>query len=269
MTGKVIDSGSNSFLLLLLPLALITMVLFVAWPFIVAIFILSLGYKLWQKFRLIQISEEIDPYFNKLVEKNQGSLTILDITKQTELNAKTARLYLESKAEEYGAVKRLYEDKTIVYYFLTASSLGSILDDSEPETETSETEQSATETTTLNASSSPTVTTVATQTVKNPIPVQETVPEKQTVTKVEKTTTTAVVDSAPEDIPVDTPEESEKQIIRLNQTELAKRLEVSTSTIAKRRLDRDFGLWCQSRDPEGLPWEYIEKDKQFICSQNK
>ena len=170
MTGKVIDSGANSFLVLLLPLALITMVLFVAWPFIVAIFILSLGYKLWQKFRFLKISDEIDPYFNRLVEKNQGSLTILDITNQTELNAKTARWYLDNKAEEYGAVKRLYEDRTIVYYFLTASSLGSILDDSDPDPETFETKESATETISLNPSSSPTVTTVAPETAKTSTP---------------------------------------------------------------------------------------------------
>ena len=273
MTGKVIDSGANSFLILLLPLALITMVLFVAWPFIVAIFILSLGYKLWQKFRLLQISEEIDPYFNKLVEKNQGSLTVLDITSQTELSAKTARLYLDSKAEEYGAVKRLYEDKTIVYYFLTASSLGSILDDSDPEPETFEPEPSATETisTSSNASSSPTVTAVEPKTAKTSTPKVE--PEKpkstSTKTKSEKTKkTTAVVESksATDDTPKEIPEESKNKLI-FNQTELAKRLEVSTSTIAKRKLDRDFGLWCQSRDPEGLPWQYVEESKQFVSSQ--
>ena len=248
MTGKVIDSGANSIPLLFLPLALIIMVLFVAWPFIVAIFIFSLAYKLWQKYRLQQLSEQIDPYFNKLIEANQGSLTVLDVTRQTQLSAKTARWYLETKAEEYGAVKRLYEDKTIVYYFLTANALGSILDDSEPDSDT-ETETTST-TAQLNASSSPAISTsIKTKTVTA---------ELTTTTKEEREDTSTVAESSTSS------DESNK--LTLNQTELAKRLEVSTSTIAKRKLDRDFGLWCQSRDPDGIPWEYVEETKLFISS---
>lgn len=246
MTGKVIDSGANSIPLLFLPLALIIMVLFVAWPFIVAIFIFSLGYKLWQRYRLKKLSEEIDPYFNKLVESNQGSVTILDITNQTDLSAKTARWYLDSKAEEYGAVKRLYEDKTIVYYFLTANALGSILDDSEPDDD-SELDISSSATVPLNASSSPTVTaTIEPQTANV---------ELITTTKEETEDTSTAVESS------NSSDDSNKLI--LNQTDLAKRLEVSTSTIAKRKLDRDFSLWCQSRDPDGIPWEYVEETKEF------
>ena len=241
MTGKVIDSGANSIPLLFLPLALIITVLFVAWPFIVAIFIFSLGYKLWERYRLKKLSEEIDPYFNKLVESNQGSLTIFDITNQTDLSAKTARWYLDNKAEEYGAVKRLYEDKTIVYYFLTANALGSILDDSEPDDD-SELETLSTATSNqLNASSAPNVTATI---------------EPQTATfELNKTTKEEEVESS------NSSDDSNKLI--LTQTDLAKRLEVSTSTIAKRKLDRDFGLWCQSRDPDGLPWEYVEETKDF------
>lgn len=247
MTGKVIDSGANSIPLLFLPLALIITVLFVAWPFIVAIFIFSLGYKLWQRYRLQKLSEEIDPYFNKLVESNQGSLTILDLTSRTDLNAKTARWYLDNKAEEYGAVKRLYEDKTIVYYFLTANALGSILDDSEPDEE-SELEISSSATTSLNASSSPTVTAT--------IEPQTAAVELTNTIKEEAEDTSTPVESS------NSSDDSNKLI--LNQTDLAKRLEVSTSTIAKRKQDRDFSLWCQSRDPDGVPWEYIEETKMFM-----
>lgn len=136
MTGKVIDSGANSILLVLLPLALITMVVFVFWPFIVGIFFFALGYKIWQRYRLKQLSEQIDPFFNQLIQAHQGCLTVLDLTTKTNLGAKTARWYLEQKTLEYGAVKRLYEDKGIVYYFLTANALGSIFDDSEPDDDT-------------------------------------------------------------------------------------------------------------------------------------
>jgi hypothetical protein len=246
MTGKVIDSGANSIPLLFLPLALIITVLFVAWPFIVAIFIFSLGYKLWERYRLKKLSEEIDPYFNKLVESNQGSLTILDITNQTDLSAKTARWYLDNKAEEYGAVKRLYEDKTIVYYFFTANALGRILDDSEPDDD-SELETLSKATSQLNTLSSPTVS------ATNPSPTATI--ELTTTTKEEIEDTSSHVESS-------NPSDDSNKLI-LTQTDLAKRLEVSTSTIAKRKLDRDFGLWCQSRDPDGLPWEYVEETKMF------
>lgn len=262
MTGKVIDSDNNGILLLLLPLALITMLLFVAWPFIVAIFLFSLGYKLWQRYRLQQLSEQIDPYFNKLIETNQGSLTILDITNQTELNAKTARLYLDSKAEEYGAVKRLYEDKTIVYYFLTANALGSIFDDSEPpQSDQDENSASSTATSKLNPSSSPTITKmVESQNIATETEVTTNNEPQEQKQKQEQEKTPATVEDSPNST------KSTKKLT-LNQTELAKRLEVSPSTIAKRKLDRDFGLWCQSRDPKGFPWEYIEENKEFVCFQ--
>lgn len=241
MTGKVIDSDANSIPLLFLPLALIIMVLFVAWPFIVAMFIFSLGYKLWQKYHLNKLSKEIDPYFNKLVQSNQGSLTILDITNQTNLTAKTAQWYLDNKAEEYGAVKRLYEDKTVVYYFLTANALGSILDDSEPDDD-SELENLPSTTTPQPLSS----------------------PSPSISASVFATTTVELTTNKTEEVKPPSSDHSQK--LNLNQTDLAKRLEVSTTTIAKRKLDRDFSLWCQSRDPDGLPWEYVEETKEFISS---
>lgn len=271
MNGKVIDSGANSIPLVLLPLAFIIIIVFVAWPLLVAIFIFALGLKLWERFRLQQLSEEIDPYFNNLIQAHQGCVTVLDLTNKTELKSKTARWYLDQKAEEYGAVKRQYEDKGIVYYFLTASTLGSILDDSEPDDSdtdediniASSSQQSSSSYSSISPASSPTpevklesvTITPPENSSSSPPPVNDdsvsnTSPEVETSTQEEDTSNHL--------------DNQEENGMSLNQTDLAKRLEVHPSTVGKRKSDRDFGLWSQSRDPDGIPWQYIEDTKMFI-----
>ncbi|MTF37333.1 hypothetical protein [Cyanobacterium aponinum] len=271
MNGKVIDSGANSIPLVLLPLAFIIIIVFVAWPLLVAIFIFALGLKLWERFRLQQLSEEIDPYFNNLIQAHQGCVTVLDLTNKTELKSKTARWYLDQKAEEYGAVKRQYEDKGIVYYFLTASTLGSILDDSEPDDSdtdediniASSSQQSSSSYSSISPASSPTpevklesVTITPPENYSSSPPpvnddsVSNTSPEVETSTQEEDTSNNL--------------DNQEENGMSLNQSDLAKRLEVHPSTVGKRKSDRDFGLWSQSRDPDGIPWQYIEDTKMFI-----
>ncbi|MGI0481713.1 hypothetical protein ACN4EE_13085 [Geminocystis sp. CENA526] len=265
MTGKVIDSGANSVLLVILPLALIIMVVFTFWPVIVGILVFALGFKFWEKYRLRQLSEQIDPFFNQLIQVNQGCLTVMDVTAKTNLSAKTARWYLDQKTEEYGAVKRLYEDKGIVYYFLTANALGSILDDSEPDDDTDIAPSitasfSNTETTQVieSESQSPQIN----QEIVTPV-----VAESSSTTVIPSPSNVSIsIDNSP---PPDEVEESDSGSIEsnanaLNQSELAKRLEVSPSTVAKRKSEADFALWSQSRDPDGTPWKYIEATKLFI-----
>ncbi len=48
------------------------------------------------------------------------------------------------------------------------------------------------------------------------------------------------------------------------QAELAKRLDVHSSTVGKRKSDPDFWEWSQSRDPEGIAWEYRSDTKEFV-----
>jgi hypothetical protein len=265
MTGKVIDSGANSILLVLLPLALITMVVFVFWPLIVGIFFFALGYKIWQRYRLKQLSEQVDPIFNQLIQVHQGCLTVVDLTTKTNLNAKTARWYLEQKTDEYGAVKRLYEDKGIVYYFLTANALGSIFDDSEPDDDTDLAPEPN-----LSASFSNSTTVVESPSL-----------EVESVTdtlKISQTSTTIVIpsqsspsvfsESPPPPNIIEETEDSlstvETNANAVTQSELAKRLDVTSQTVGRRKLEADFSLWSQSKDPEGLPWKYIEETKLFI-----
>jgi hypothetical protein len=50
----------------------------------------------------------------------------------------------------------------------------------------------------------------------------------------------------------------------LIQAELAKRLDVHSSTVGKRKSDDDFPEWSQSRDPEGIAWEYNPDTKEFV-----
>ncbi|WP_330205053.1 hypothetical protein [Cyanobacterium sp. Dongsha4] len=271
MNGKVIDSGANSIPLVLLPLAFIIIIVFVAWPLLVAIFIFALGLKLWERFRLQQLSEEIDPYFNNLIQAHQGCVTVLDLTNKTELKSKTARWYLDQKAEEYGAVKRQYEDKGIVYYFLTASTLGSILDDSEPDDSdtdediniASSSQQSSSSYSSISPASSPTpevklesvTITPPENPPSSPPPVND---DSVSNTSPEVETSTQEEDKS------DTLDSQEENGMSLNQSDLAKRLEVHPSTVGKRKSDRDFGLWSQSRDPDGIPWQYIEDTKMFV-----
>jgi hypothetical protein len=266
MTGKVIDSGANGTLLVLLPLALAIMVLFVAWPLFVGLFGLGLAWKLWQTYQWQQLSQKIDPTFNQLVQANQGCLTVLDISMKANLTANTAKWYLERKAEQYGAVRRLYQDQGIVYYFLTASALGSIFDDSEPENEV----ELAPENNPSPITTPDVVDTLSQENRNISIPT----PKEENLTSLEKKTKSSA--SPPAVSEAESPPKiisSQERILdttdlNLNQSELAKRLEVHSSTIGKRKSDSDFALWSQTKDPDGVPWQYIEETKIFTPLKN-
>ncbi|MGY6528600.1 MAG: hypothetical protein ACXITR_01600 [Cyanobacterium sp.] len=270
MTGKVIDSGANGLLLVLLPFALVTMVVFVAWPLIVGAFAFALGWKIWQTYQWQQLSAQIDPLFNQLVNVNQGCLTILDLSSKTGLSARISKWYLDRKKEEYGAVKRLYDNQGVVYYFLSANTLGSILDDSETESapktnviSSSDSRSSDGNTTTVIESQPQSSTGVDTSANTEDVSIaKESISENSDDNVSEENDISPV--NPPEVIQSDLGEVIETSTMVLNQTELAKRLEVSPSTVGKRKLDDDFGIWSQSRDPDGIPWFYKEEEKEFI-----
>jgi len=50
----------------------------------------------------------------------------------------------------------------------------------------------------------------------------------------------------------------------LIQSQLARRLAVSPSTIGARKLKPDFAQWSQMKDPQGLIWRYCEDTRQFF-----
>ena len=110
-----------------------------------------------------------------------------------------------------------------MYYFITASIIGNILDESEPVPQLVEVEETAN---------------IATK------------------TSVAKVSAPLYAKEVEEPSLVEAP-------LGLIQSELAKRLDVHSSTIYKRREDPDFSTWTQTRDPEGVAWIYSSDTRLF------
>ncbi|MGF1481291.1 MAG: hypothetical protein ACFB4I_17705 [Cyanophyceae cyanobacterium] len=130
MTGKVLDNGVPGALILLVPLALAMVVLVTAWPFILGLLVFGLGVRFWQNYQWKQWCKQVDPFFHQLIRENRGCITPMDLSMKANLTGRAAKKFLDKKAEDYGAQRK--EEEHTVYYFLTASALGSIFDDSEP-----------------------------------------------------------------------------------------------------------------------------------------
>lgn len=294
MTGKVIESGATGFLILIIPIALILVVIFTAWPVLLALLLLSIVWRIWQSYQWKKWSAQINPFFNQLVKENQGCLTPLDLSLKANLSGSAAQRFLEKKADEYGAQRKTYKDKGTVYYFLTASALGSIFEDSEPLSELDEevaisqpskplisqqkaSETSAQEIAQLVEASSEIDTQASTNqnlqqaesSVEQPNEVQEETPvaqESQQSDLSEEEPSQTIAETATEEEPT---EETPDQTSALIQAELATRLDVNPSTVSKRKTDDDFAEWSQSRDPEGIAWEYSPDTKMFIPLSSK
>lgn len=161
----------------------------------------------------------------------------MDLAIKGNFPGEAAKRYLDTKAAEFGASTSNSEDGSKIYYFITASTLGSILDSSEPPKE------------------------LAPQPVaQHALPFLAPPPPQAHLEEPE-----------PELPPQQsTPEEAkkplEKQLIfgSLIQSELAKRLNVYSSTVYKRRDDPDFPEWSRTRDPDGVAWKYSRKTKEFF-----
>jgi hypothetical protein len=52
-------------------------------------------------------------------------------------------------------------------------------------------------------------------------------------------------------------------LVTIIQSELAKRLDVHSSTVYKRRSEAEFTDWTRNRDPEGIGWGYAEATKEY------
>ena len=52
-------------------------------------------------------------------------------------------------------------------------------------------------------------------------------------------------------------------VVTIIQSELAKRLDVHSSTVYKRRSEPNFTDWTRNRDPEGIAWGYAESTKEY------
>ncbi|MEQ8973335.1 MAG: hypothetical protein RIE73_23390 [Coleofasciculus sp. C1-SOL-03] len=250
MTGKVIDSSTTGILILLLPIAFVFVLLFKTWPYLLALLVVIILLKIWQQYRWLQWSKQVNPFFNQLIKDNQGCLTPLDLSIKANISGTAAQRYLDRKAEEFGAKRRDYEDKGIVYYFLTANALGSIFESSEP----------------LPEQESESLTNQAPKLVQWLMEDEEDETEEEIEeTSESETEGEDIKDTAPSPKETSSPQlqDKDKPSQSLIQAELAKRLDVHSSTIGKRKSDPDFAQWSQSKDPEGVAWEYSPKTREF------
>lgn len=279
MTGKVIDSSPSSLLILIIPIAFLIVLLFKAWPVLLALLIFSIIFKLWQQYQWKRWSQKVHPYFNQLIKENQGCLTPLDLSIKANLTGSDARRYLEKKVEEFGARRQVYEDKGTVYYFLTASALGSIFDESEPLLDL---EGESLSNPTQGLMESSIVPETPTDNPSEFSDASKSMDDDQeiAIASASNFSTTEIAsnlepmpqsdDSDPTALPDEESDDlwqhSEQQpdSKALIQAELAKRLDVHSSTVGKRKSDPDFSEWSQSRDPEGIAWEYSPTTKEFL-----
>lgn len=263
MTVKVLDNGSAGALVLLIPLAFGFVVLYALWPLLLLIAVMIVAFKMWQDYRWQKWCNEINPDFNELIKENQGYVTPVDLSVKANLTANAAKTFLARKSEEYGTSPKKLADRGMVYYFPTASALGSILDDSEPEVAINSYQLAAKDSNKLSVRG---IAQLAKQEQKE---TEETATENQPspvalITKTESPQSTEInseseTDSSPAD--QTTSIGAGKSLI---QAELAKRLDLNSSTVGRRKSDPDFPLWSMSKDPEGIAWRYDPDTKMYV-----
>jgi len=247
MTGNVIDNGTTGFLILIIPLAMTAVIVATAWPILLALLLLFIIWQVWQQWQWQRFLNQVNPAFNELIRENNGCITPVDLATKANLKGNQAHQFLNYKAKQFHAKKQPLANQAEVYYFLTASavedffaepqSLDAIEQEAEVETATPSTQPSAI------ASASE--------------PVAASQPE--TVTSVEDNATATL---SADDRSEATVQQSNHNV-SLIQAELARRLQVHSSTVGKRKLDPDFREWTRQRDPENIPWQYRDETKLF------
>lgn len=293
MPDKAINKRSaTGFLAILLPAALAMATLFTAWPLILGLTIVAAGGTIWQNFEWSKTVRSIDPTFQQLIVQNRGEITPMDLAIKANIPGKVATRYLVTKADEFGTRSRQYPDRGQVFYFISVSTLGAIFDDSErqdapaammpatnpvvsppvaaqPEKSAEEVVPTQAVTASLPQPEPPTVqrpisdlTNLARLLDEQSVSTHPTT-EADLKTVAEPTVETSV---ATEPTVMPTTEATAPvahQPVTIVQSELAKRLDVHSSTIYKRRGEPNFSDWTRNRDPEGLAWGYDESNKEY------
>jgi hypothetical protein len=291
MPERAINTKSaTGFLLILLPAALLMSLLFVAWPFILGVTVLMIGGNVWQNYEWSKTAGSIDPVFKQLIVQNRGEITPIDLSLQANISSKVASRYLVTKADEFGTGSRQHPERGQVYYFVSVSTLGSILDDSERDVP--EIESGTTPAVSLPVLATRSVKVKVTQPQTTEVsPIPTTIPEPisqpeppvvpppisessnitqlldetsdpQTVVASVKPTNVDDTNSIPSTFDPAPPVEN-RTLVTILQSELAKRLDVHSSTVYKRRSEPNFTDWTRNRDPEGIGWGYAEATKEY------
>lgn len=259
MTGQVLDRNPAGALILIIPVAFAIVVICQLWPVLLALATLIVSWKFWEDRQWRKWCAEVNPYFNNLVKESRGYLTPIDLSVNANITAKAAKVFLARKSAEYGTEPQQIEDKGLVYYFPTASALGRIFDDSEPY-DNLEPESGITakelgrifdESDPNNSKSSQVIETPSVSKATNTVSFKE-------ITQLAKQNVAHSSDSSQAI--------SQAIALKLNQADLAKRLDVNSSTVGrqKNKPESDFAMWSQSRDPEGTVWKYLEQSNEFV-----
>jgi hypothetical protein len=275
MTRQALDRSSAGVLILILPIAFAVVILYKLWPLLLVLAVLIIAWKTWQNYQWQQWSKQVNPYFNQLIKENRGYLTPVDLSLKANLTAKAANLFLERKADEYGVNPQFLKDKNVVYYYFpTASALGSILDASEPSNEPEEDNDDLLDPISRIASASSTAKESNKFSFRNLAQLARQEQEKDTLANQNPPKTSDVEHSErlkpketaeEETLTKDSePEENLSAESALIQAELAKRLDLNSSTVGRRKSDPDFPEWSKSKDPEGIAWQYEPETKMFI-----
>jgi hypothetical protein len=240
MSEKLIEGNGKGFLVLLLPISFLIIFLVSTWKALLALLLVATGINVFQLYQWQQWSLKVNPLFHQIIRENQGKITPIDLAMKGNFSGTKAKRYLDSKASEFGASIINAPEGGEIYYFITSSILGNILDSSEPEKK-------------LTAQP---VTTTGNTLLAPPPPKLEQEEEKEE----------EEIESLPAPSHQEVGKPLEKQLIfgSLIQSELAKRLNVYSSTVYKRRNDPEFPEWSRSRDPDGIAWSFSRKTKEFF-----
>jgi hypothetical protein len=263
MSEKVIyQKNAPYFLLILVPAALALSTIFVAWRQILVGMGIFVGIGIYQLKKWGEMVRSIDPFFQRLIVQNRGEISPIDLTIAANISGAQATKYLAEKAQEFGTGSRQYADRGQVYYFISVSTLGSIFDDSEdvdiiPTISPTQTPIAILEPAPI---SPPSIEVDPPVTIEIP-PLSATEYPLVENSSFELDNLSKLVDDIP--TPIANPLPIDRSVVKIIQSELAKRLDVHSSTIYKRRSEPDFIDWTRNRDPEGLAWGYAEDTKEY------
>jgi hypothetical protein len=301
MPERAINTKSaTGCLLVLIPAALTMSALFVAWPVILGMTLLIAGGNVWQSYEWSKTAQSIDPVFQQLIVQNRGEISPIDLSLRANISGKVSQRYLATRADEFGTGSRQHPDRGQVYYFVSISTLGSIFDDSERELELPAIAPATNPVAAFQPVATPIVTipeeivpTATIPPIATAIPIAKVIVEPIAAPSVpiplepvsELTNLRQLFDEevAPTVTPVKVEVEAEARaepvaesvaeqpiasapdvpVVTIIQSELAKRLDVHSSTIYKRRSEPDFTDWTRNRDPDGLAWGYAEAAKEY------
>ncbi len=71
MTGKVLENKTAGVIVLIIPFALSIVLIYIAWPLLLATIALAIVVKVWQKYQWQRWSQKINPFFNELIRETR------------------------------------------------------------------------------------------------------------------------------------------------------------------------------------------------------